>query len=66
MKWICTRCGSSRVYVDARVAINDRSKLVAYGAEFCERCKAECEIKPQPKEADHGRAHRSRTHRHTP
>lgn len=73
MKWVCTKCGSSHVFVDAHVAINDRSQLIAFGEEFCEHCNAGCEIKqvpqrtaePEQKGADHGRTQRSRA-RHRP
>ena len=47
-KWVCVKCGSSRVFVDARVAVNDRYKVVAYGGEYCEYCNTECEIKQVP------------------
>jgi len=36
------------VFVDARVAVNDRYKVMAYGGEFCEYCNTECEIKQVP------------------
>lgn len=45
MKWVCTKCGSSHVFVDARVSINDRYKVHAFGGEWCEHCSADCDIK---------------------
>lgn len=47
-KWVCIKCGSSRVYINATIAINDRHKIVAYGNEFCEHCNGEREIKQVP------------------
>lgn len=43
---VCTECGSSRVFYDAYVGVNDPKDVLTFQATFCEVCGGPCSLRP--------------------
>ena len=43
-RYCCTRCGSTHVYCDAWVALNEEDDDMAFDATHCEACEGECKV----------------------
>lgn len=44
MTWVCTECGSDRVYFDGWVGVNDPTDVQSFDDTHCNDCGGACDI----------------------